>query len=380
MGRWIFWPVRPYEGSPEPTASGFWARTGRTIERRPRVVWIGAAAVLGAMALGVLGLDARGLSAADQYRDTPDSIRGGEVLRAHFASDRGNPLEIVTNSDAADEVVAAARSVDGVDPATVAPVGSADGKTMVEAGLTDPVMSDAAYDTVEGVRDAVHAIPDAEVLVGGTAAVNWDTQQAARHDNNLVIPLVLGVVLLILVALLRAIVAPLLLIGTVVLAFGAALGVSALVFEYVFGVGGADSSFPLYVFVFLVALGVDYNIFLMTRVREEAARLGSRRGALVGLAATGGVITSAGLVLAGTFGTLATLPLTFTLQIGFAVALGVLLDTIVVRSILVTGLNLDLGRHMWWPGRIGRREHEAATAGRAEVARMSDREEADVGS
>jgi RND superfamily putative drug exporter len=164
------------------------------------------------------------------------------------------------------------------------------------------------------------------------------------------------VVFLILVVLLRAVVAPLLLIGTVVLAFGAALGFSALAFEYVIDVSGADSSFPLYVFVFLVALGIDYNIFLMTRVREEVAKVGSRRGALIGLATTGGVITSAGLVLAGTFGTLATLPLTFTLQMGFAVAFGVLLDTIVVRSILVTGLNLDLGRWMWWPSRLSRQD------------------------
>jgi RND superfamily putative drug exporter len=195
-------------------------------------------------------------------------------------------------------------------------------------------------------------------LVGGNAAVNWDVQEAARHDNNVVIPLVLVMVFLILLVLLRAIVAPLVLIATVVLSFAAALGFSALVFQYVFDINGADSGLPLFAFVFLVALGIDYNIFLMTRVREEAQREGSRRGALIGLAATGGVITSAGLVLAGTFGTLATLPLTFTLQIGFVVAFGVLLDTIIVRSILVTGLNLDLGRHMWWPSRISRRDHE----------------------
>jgi RND superfamily putative drug exporter len=174
----------------------------------------------------------------------------------------------------------------------------------------------------------------------------------------LVIPLTLAVVVLILILLLRALIAPILLIATVVLSFGAALGFSALVFQYVFDMSASDSSLPLFVFVFLVALGIDYNIFLMTRVREEALRAGSRRGALIGLAATGGVITSAGLVLAGTFGTLATLPVTFTLQLGFAVAFGVLLDTIVVRSILVTALNLDLGRRMWWPSRISSREHD----------------------
>jgi RND superfamily putative drug exporter len=169
---------------------------------------------------------------------------------------------------------------------------------------------------------------------------------------------VLIVVFLILVLLLRALVAPLILVATVVLSFGAALGVSALLFGEVFSVDNSDSAFPLWVFVFLVALGIDYNIFLMTRVREEAAKVGSRRGALIGLAATGGVITSAGLVLAGTFGTLATIPMTFLIQMGFAVAFGVLLDTIIVRSVLVTALNLDVGRHMWWPSRLGRRHHD----------------------
>ena len=216
------------------------------------------------MALGVIGLDANGLPAADQYRNTPDSIAGDSVVRDHFASDPSSPLQIVADADAADQVVTATKGVDGVDPQAVAPVGSAGGKTMIEAGITDPVLSDAAYSTVQRVRDAVHAVPDADALVGGTAAVNWDVQVASRHDNNLVIPLVLGLVFLILVILLRALVAPLLLMGTVVLAFGAALGFSALAFQYVFGVSGADSSVPLYVFVFLVALGIDYSIFLMT--------------------------------------------------------------------------------------------------------------------
>ena len=172
----------------------------------------------------------------------------------------------------------------------------------------------------------------------------------------MIIPLVLVVVFLILMLLLRAIVAPLILIGTVVLSFGAALGISALLFKYVFGFNGADNSLPLFVFVFLVALGIDYNIFLMTRVREEAQRYGTRRGALIGLAATGGVITSAGLVLAGTFAALGMIPMVAFAEIGIAVALGVLLDTIVVRSVLVTALNLDIGRHMWWPSALGRKE------------------------
>ena len=198
----------------------------------------------------------------------------------------------------------------------------------------------------------MHAVPGADAKVGGMTALILDINTANKHDNRLIIPLVLLVVLVILAMLLRAIVAPLILIATVVLSFAAALGVSALVFRHVFGFGGEDTSFPLYVFVFLVALGIDYNIFLMTRVREEAHVHGTRKGALIGLAATGGVITSAGIVLAGTFAALASLPLVAFAEIGFAVAFGVLLDTLIVRSVLVTALNLDIGRWMWWPGKL----------------------------
>jgi RND superfamily putative drug exporter len=358
MGRWIFWPVRPTEGSHEPTSTGFWAKTGWKISHRPRAVWVGTALALGALCLGTLGLNAHGLTAEEQFTGTPDSVKGDRIVEAHYVSDASNPVQIIANSSAADEVAATVADVDGVDASSVASLGSKDGKTLIQAGLTAPALSNAAYDTVDRVRDAVHAVPGADALVGGNSAINWDIQQASQHDNKLVIPLTLVVVLLILMVLLRALVAPLLLVATVVLSFGAALGLSALVYQYVFDINAADSSLPLFVFVFLVALGIDYNIFLMTRVREEARRQGSRRGALVGLAATGGVITSAGLVLAGTFGTLATLPVTFTLELGFAVAFGVLLDTIVVRSILVTALNLDLGRIMWWPSSISRPDVE----------------------
>ena len=358
MGRWIFWPVKPSEGSHEPTSTGFWAKTGWAISRRPRMVWVSTSLALGVMALGTLTLDARGLNNEEQFVGTPDSVVGERVIEEHFASAGDNNLLIVANAEAADQVVETVRGVEGVNPEAMTVAGVQDGTALILSGIEDSSFSERAYATVERVRDAVHELPDANALVGGNAAVNRDVQEASRHDNRIVIPLVLVMVFLILLLLLRAIVAPLLLIGTVVLSFGAALGFSALVFQYVFDIDGADGALPLFAFVFLVALGIDYNIFLMTRVREEAQREGSRRGALIGLAATGGVITSAGLVLAGTFGTLATLPLTFTLQIGFVVAFGVLLDTIIVRSILVTGLNLDLGRYMWWPARLSRREHE----------------------
>ncbi len=201
----------------------------------------------------------------------------------------------------------------------------------------------------------MHAIPGADALVGGNTAINLDVQRAAAHDRNVIIPLILVVVFLVLALLLRAIVAPVMLIATVVLSFAAALGISALAFNHLFKFGGADTSFPLFVFVFLVALGIDYNIFLMTRVREEAKRYGTRSGALIGLAATGGVITSAGAVLAGTFAVLGTLPVTFLTELGFAVAFGVLLDTLIVRSVLVTALNLDIGRWIWWPSSLARK-------------------------
>jgi putative drug exporter of the RND superfamily len=358
MPRGIFWPVKPVEGSHEPTSTGFWAKTGWAINHRPRTVWVGTTIVLGAMVLGTITLDAKGLSSDEQFVGTPDSVKGERVIEEHFSSAGDNNLQIVANADQAQAVADAASSVEGVNPEAVSIAGEENGTALILAGIEDGSFSEAAFNTVERVRDAVHGVDGADALVGGNAAVNWDVQEAARHDNKVVIPLVLAMVFLILLILLRAVVAPILLIGTVVLSFGAALGFSALMFEYVFDISGADSGLPLFAFVFLVALGIDYNIFLMTRVREEALREGSRRGALIGLAATGGVITSAGLVLAGTFGTLATVPLTFTLQIGFVVAFGVLLDTIIVRSILVTGLNLDLGRHMWWPSRISKREHD----------------------
>jgi putative drug exporter of the RND superfamily len=226
------------------------------------------------------------------------------------------------------------------------------GYTYLQGTLTSPPDSPAANATVDRARASVHAVPGAHALVGGDTAISLDVARASTHDRTLLLPLILAVVFVILAILLRALVAPLILTATVVLSFAAALGVSAFFFNHVFGFGGADTSFPLLVYVFLVALGIDYNIFLMTRVREEAHRRDTRHGAITGLAATGGVITSAGFVLAGTFAVLATIPSTAFTEIGFAVAFGILLDTIVVRSVLVTALNLDVGRWMWWPNNL----------------------------
>jgi RND superfamily putative drug exporter len=226
------------------------------------------------------------------------------------------------------------------------------GRILIDANLKDRYDTKQATETVKRIRAAVHAIPDAKALVGGSTAVNYDTQQASRHDRNLVIPIVLLVILLVLGLVLRAILAPVLLIASVVLSFVATLGVSALVFNHIFHFANADPAFPLFAFVFLVALGIDYNIFLMTRVREETLQHGTRTGIVRGLAVTGGVITSAGVVLAATFVVLGVLPIVFLAELGFAVAFGVLLDTILVRSIVVPALSHDIGRRIWWPSKL----------------------------
>ncbi|MCD9153721.1 MMPL family transporter [Aeromicrobium duanguangcaii] len=354
FGRWVFWPFIPHFGDPERTDRGFWSGVGRRIAKAPRVVWVVTTLVLVALSFGVVKLDATGLSNEEAFTSTPDSVIAEERIAEHFPAGAGDPVQVISTADGAPQVRSALASVEGVDPATVTPPRTKGDVSYIEATLSVPSDSSAAQDAIEDIRDAVGAVDGADALVGGTTALNLDVQQASAADNRLIIPIILAVVLLVLMILLRSVAAPLILLVTVVLSFAAALGISALVFRYVFDFAGADSSFPLFAFVFLVALGIDYNIFLMTRVREEALVHGTRRGALIGLAATGGVITSAGLVLAGTFSALATLPVVFLAELGFAVAIGVLLDTIIVRSVLVTALNLDIGKRIWWPSALGR--------------------------
>ena len=358
-GRWVFWPARPQFGSAEPTSSGLWARVGRRIAVRPRAVWVGTAAALGVACLGMLTLDAHGLTTEDSYTKDFDSIVGQRVLTDHGLVDQSNPLMVVANADRGAAVAKALSGVDGLSEVSPEPVVKG-GVAYVQATINNDALSQAAFDTVDAAREAVHAVPGADALVGGYSAISLDVENASSRDNLVIIPIVLVAVMLILMVLLRAVLSPLLLIATVVLSFGAALGLSSLLFKYVFGFAGADASLPLFVFVFLVALGIDYNIFLMTRVREETQTRGTRQGSLVALAATGGVITSAGLVLASTFLVLGTLPLVAFVEIGVAVALGVLLDTMIVRSVLVTALNLDLGSRIWWPSQLDRGEHAVA--------------------
>jgi RND superfamily putative drug exporter len=292
---------------------------------------------------------------------------------------------IIANADRVTQVTQAARATDGVASAAAVtgsgrPGGGApqavDGRARVDVTLRSGADSDAAKDTVARLRKAVHAVPGADALVGGYTAQQYDTRQTAERDRTLIVPVVLAIILVILAGLLRSLLMPVLLVATVALNFLATLGISSLVFRHGFGFTGTDASVPLYGFVFLVALGVDYNIFLMSRVREESLRHGVRQGVLRGLVATGGVITSAGVVLAATFAALGVIPLAFMVQIAFIVAFGVLLDTLVVRSLLVPALVRDIGRRAWWPGALSREPEAEPEPASEPEARGGERVEA----
>ena len=359
-GRWLFWPLIPrYDAKylrPEAydAEHGIWSRVAAFVSRRPRALWAATMLGLVVLSLGLGSLKADGLTEAGMFTGRPDSVKGMEAVARHFPAGSGSPAVVIGSASASDEIAAAVRGTPGV--AEVGPPATADGLVKYEATLKDPADSAAARTTVDRLRDAVHDVPSADAKVGGTTATNLDIERASERDNLVIIPIVLGVVFLILVALLRALVAPLLMMGTVVLSFLASLGACALIFEHGFGFEGTDPGFPLLAFIFLVALGVDYNIFLMHRVREESQVLGTRRGIQRGLTVTGGVITSAGLVLAATFASMVTLPLVFMVEMGFAVAFGVLLDTFVVRSLLLPALSHDLGSRIWAPGRLAKEE------------------------
>jgi RND superfamily putative drug exporter len=352
FGRRIFWPFTPRVGSVSNEESNAWARVGRWVERRPRAIWVTVTLALALLATGILGLETT-LGLEDQFVEEPDSITGQKIISASFPAGSAAPNTIVANRESIDAVVEAALATPGV--ASVEVVGELGEQVELDVVFEAVPGTSAAFDTVEALRASVHAVPGAEALVGGEDAVGLDTAEANARDRMIVMPLVLTVVLVILGLLLRAIVAPLMLTATVVLSYAAAIGFSALVFEYVFGFAALEGSMPLLAFVFLVALGIDYNIFLMSRVHEEAERIGTHRGMLRGLSVTGGVITSAGVVLAATFAVLTALPLVPFVQIGFIVAFGVLLDTLIVRSILVPALTLDIGKRIWWPSALSRR-------------------------
>jgi len=330
---------------------GAWRRVGERVARGPRRVWIGTAALLAVGALGVVTIDT-GLTQADAYRDEVESLVGQDLLAQSFPAGASAATEvIVPQGGDIQAVTSALGSADGVAQVLPTEIEGSAG-TLLNAVLEPEPYSTEAFDLIPGLRGAVKQAGGEDVLIGGPSAIEYDVRQAAARDTLLIIPIALVVVLVILILLLRSLLAPLLLIGTVILSFLAALGVSVVVFDVVFGFAGVDPSFPLYAFIFLVALGIDYNIFLMARVREETLRHGTRQGMVRGLAVTGGVITSAGIVLAGTFSVLALLPLVFLTETGFVIAFGVLLDTFIVRSILVPALTLDIGPRIWWPSKL----------------------------
>lgn len=341
-GRWVFWPLVPRHGTAPRTGRG-WQRFGEAVARRPRRAWLVSLVVTGGLALSALGLN-MGLSQSEWFQNKPESVVAQERLSAHFPSGAADPAVVVAQTSKAADVRKAAEDTPGVLKVTIGAT-TADGElTQLSAVLQGAPDSETAKDAVKALR------ANTDALVGGTAAQSLDTETATSRDLWTVVPAVLIVVLLVLILLLRSLVAPLVLLATVVVSYFSALGASGLLFEHVLGYSGIDWSVPLLGFVFLVALGVDYNIFLMHRVREESRLRGHRDAVVTGLSGTGGVITSAGLVLAATFAVFAALPLVAMAQMGVIVGIGVLIDTFLVRTVLVPALALDLGeRRFWWP-------------------------------
>ena len=382
FGRVAFWPFRPKvsqahehkheavatNGMTKATAhdvdrglsgiSGIWRWVGLLIARRPRVTWVVTLVLLLAASSGVLQLQANGVSQTEVILSQSNAVDGQQALAKHFDGGSGSPVLIIAQEAKASQVLSAVTATEGIGEASIytgagrpspdAAPSVKDGRVLINATLKDQADSDAAEQVVLDLRAHLPAV-DSTVLVGGVSAIALDTNVTAQRDLVKIVPLVLAVILIVLMLLLRSIVAPLLLIGSVVLSYAATMGISALVFNHVFHFPGADATVPLFGFVFLVALGVDYNIFLMTRVREESLRMGTHAGVLRGLGKTGGVITSAGVVLAATFAALGVIPLLFLAQLAFIVAFGVLLDTVIVRSLLVPAVTYDVGNRVWWP-------------------------------
>ncbi|MFE7901415.1 MMPL family transporter [Streptomyces sp. NPDC057424] len=369
LGRVAYWPSRPKPPEESVQGSGVWRRVAGVVNGRPRRTWAVTALALAACAAFSPSLSSKGVPLDEIFVNDAPSVAAQTTLGAHFPGGSGNPAVIIADAGRTAEVTAAAQGTEGVASAGAVSASGrpgagkplvVDGRVRIDATLKAAADSDAAKETVERLRAEVHAVSGADALVGGYTAQQYDTQRTAARDRTVIVPIVLAVILLILMLLLRSLLVPVLLVATVGLNFLATLGVSALVFQHLLGFSGTDASVPLYGFVFLVALGVDYNIFLMSRVREEALLHGNRQGVLRGLTTTGGVITSAGVVLAATFAALMVIPLAFLVQIAFIVAFGVLLDTLVVRSLLVPALMIDIGPRAWWPSALARRAPEDA--------------------
>ncbi|TCC23498.1 MMPL family transporter [Kribbella speibonae] len=352
LGRRVFWPFVPRLGAEVRGSGSRWARLGELVDRRRLVGWAAPMVILGALALGLVGASGS-LPQLDQFaRSTPDSVTGAKLIDERFPGQGGQPVTVMSRPDKSSEVLTAVRNTSGVAGAEIGRAG--DDWVEISAIPVDSPESAGETATIKRLRDTAQKVAGDAALVGGPSAELLDTDETNKSDRNRVMPLILLVVLVILGLLLRAVVAPLVLVATVVVSFFGALGLCNLLFDRVLGFAGWESSVPLIGFLFLVALGVDYNIFLMSRVREEAVRHGTVKGTKRGLAVTGGVITSAGVVLAATFAVLASLPLVMLIEIGILVAVGVLIDTLLVRSIVVPALTMSLGSRMWWPSKLSR--------------------------
>ncbi|CAB5048838.1 unannotated protein [freshwater metagenome] len=360
FGRWIFWPRRPLFDGDDHVMSGPWSKVANSIGRNPRRAWVVTGSVLLLLAFASTTLKADGIGTVDTFTGKPESVVGQKLLVTHFPGGEGDPTQIVVSTDKIEAVSAAVKTAPGVTDVSplldsiTSSMKVVGGKAILNVTLDKAPDSVDAGNDIPKIRELAHQV-DATSLVGGTSAVYFDVRTANNRDNKTIIPIILIVITLILGLLLRSILSAIVLLGTVVLSYFATLGVCALVFNQIFGFAGGDNSFPLFAFIFLVALGIDYNIFLMTRVREESGKIGTRAGIIKGVTVTGAVITSAGIVLAATFAVLGLLPLVPLAELGFAVAFGVLLDTIIVRSILVPALVHEIGPKIWWPSKL---QHE----------------------
>ena len=352
FGRGLFWPFVPRFGGVNKSETGWWAKLGKGVSKRPVTVAILGIAVLGGLSAGATGITI-GLPETEQFRVKPEAVLGIEVLAEAFPAGASAPTQVIAVNDRAEDVVEAALAAPLVASAEI--VNQNDDFSRIDVVLDAEGGSEEAYGAIESLRESVQAVPGANALVGGDDATRLAVKQAYERDQLLVIPLILVLVFIVLVLLLKALVAPLLLLGSVVLSFFSAMGAAWLIFQNVFGMSGLDFSVFLYSFLFLVALGVDYNIFLVSRAREESANMAgtvrqpTRQAMIKALGATGGVITSAGVLLAAVFAVLGVLPLIALFQIGIIVGIGVLIDTLLVRTVVVPALAFIAGDKFWWP-------------------------------
>jgi RND superfamily putative drug exporter len=361
FGRGLFWPYVPRFGSPDAITTSLWGRVGRGVARRPAIVATAGFLVLAAMASGLFFVQT-GLSQNDRFRQVPEAVQGQEVLAEAFSAGTTSPATVVVPVDDADQTVEALAGLSGVDDAVIRETSGE--YAAIAVTLAANAETPEAFATVEDMRAALDDVGTGQGLVGGIDSQALDVAKAQARDQALIIPLILVLVLVVLLVLLRAVVAPLLLLVAVVASYFSAVGLSWWLFQTpLFGFPAIDNNVLLFSFLFLVALGVDYSIFLVTRAREEAERLGITQGMIRGLAATGAVITSAGILLAAVFAVLGVLPLITLTQIGVIVCVGVLIDTLLVRTVIVPALAFITRDRFWWPRRPSLSDVEAAARG-----------------